>query len=270
MTKKYELIEGVSIPIIGYGTFKIDNASVEKLVVDAIESGYDHIDTATAYGNELGIGYGLDQVSIKREDLFITTKVANEDQGYNETLRAVERSLASLNVDYLDLVLIHWPNVKSAETWAALESMVSNGKIKAIGVSNFHQQHMDKLLETAVIKPVINQVERHPYNTQTELEQYCNDLGIVMQAWSPLAKGEVFSDILLKELAEKYNKSIAQIVMRWQVQSGWLAVVKASTKERMRNNLDVHDFELTQDDMDLINGLDKGHRTGSNPDNFEF
>lgn len=270
MNKSFELIEGVVIPTIGYGTFKIDNATVEKLVIDALDAGYDHIDTATAYGNELGIGYGLEQVDKKRESIFITTKIANEDQGYNETLRAVERSLASLNVDYLDLVLIHWPNIKSAQTWAALESMVENGKIRAIGVSNFHQHHLDKLLETAKIKPVINQIERHPYNTQTELEHYCKELGIMVQAWSPLAKGAVFSDILLDELAKKYNKTIAQIVMRWHIQSGWLAVVKASTKERMRNNLEVYDFELSQDDMDKISSLDAGLRTGSNPDNFEF
>lgn len=270
MNKTKIIGNNIEIPTIGYGTFKVDNASVENLVLSAFNVGYTHIDTATAYGNELGIGYALDRMPIEREELFLTTKIANEDQGYEETLRAFERSLASLNVDYLDMVLIHWPNPKSAETWMALEELYEAGKIRVIGVSNFHEQHLRKLMETAKIKPQLNQLERHPYNTQMKLEEYCNELGIPLQAWSPLAKGEVFKDEILKELAQKYSVSISQIVMRWQIQSGWLAVVKASSPERMRENIDVYEFELSDEDMKIINGLNRNHRTGSNPDDFNF
>ncbi len=270
MEKTRIIGNNVSIPVIGYGTFKIDNATVENLVLSALDVGYTHLDTATAYGNELGIGYALDRMHLKREDLFLTTKIANDDQGYKETLRAFERSMASLNVEYLDLVLIHWPNPKSAETWRALEELYEAGKIRAIGVSNFHKQHLDKLLETAKIKPMINQLEHHPFNTQKEMADYCEHLGIPVQAWSPLAKGEIFKNDLLKEIAKKHGVGISQVVMRWQIQSGWLVVVKASTPERMRENLNVYDFELSVEEMDAIDALDTGLRTGSNPDDFEF
>ena len=270
MDKHITFSNGVKAPLIGYGTFKIDNKTVENLTLTAFDVGYTYIDTATAYANELGIGYALDNMPIKREDLFLVTKIANDDQGYNETLKAVERSLASLNVDYLDLVLIHWPQPKSDETWLALEELYEQGKVRTIGVSNFHKQHLDKLLKTAKIKPMINQLEHHPYLTQKELAQTCQEQGILLQAWSPLAKGEVFQDELLKALADKYKVSVSQIVMRWQLQSGWSAVVKASSAERMRENLNVFDFEISDEDMKSIDCLNKDHRTGSNPDDFTF
>lgn len=270
MEKNRIIANNVSMPIIGYGTFKIDNAEVEQLVLKALEVGYRHIDTATLYENEEGVGNALSKTSIKREDIFLTTKIANHDQGYDETLAAVEASLKALQVDYIDLILIHWPNPKSAETWKALEEVYAAGKARAIGLSNFHKQHLDKLKKTWTVVPHVNQIEHHPFLIQRELEAVNKEFNIPVQAWSPLARGDVFSDETLKQLAEKYQVSLSQIVMRWQIQSGWLVVVKASTSDRMAQNLNVFDFELSEQDMKVIDGLDRNFRSGSNPDDFPF
>ena len=270
MIPNRELNDNVRIPVIGYGTFKISNEEVEKLVEKAINVGYNHIDTATAYNNENGVGKGILNAYIERKKIFVTTKIANEDQGYEQTLRAVDLSLKELGLDYIDLLLIHWPNPKSGETWRAMEELHVQGKVKAIGVSNFHKQHLEKLLSIAEINPMVNQIERHPYNTQKDLELYCKSKGILVQAWSPLAKGEVLNEVLIHQIAHDHKVSVSQIVLRWQIQTGWLAVVKASSSKRMLENISIFDFTLSEDEIQTINSLNRGYRTGSNPDNFEY
>lgn len=268
--EEHTLLNGIKVPKIGFGTFKVETKKIKVLVQTALDAGYTLIDTATAYENEKEVGDALRKDFYPRENLFLTTKIANEDQGYDETIKAFELSLKELKTSYLDLLLIHWPQEKSAETWRAMEYLYNQGKIRAIGVSNFHKQHLEKLIKTCTVKPMINQLERHPYLNQTELKDYCSSLGIIVQAWSPLAKGEIFKDTLLIEISKQYNKSISQIVLRWQIQTGWLSVVKASSYERMAENRAVFDFELTNEDIEKINNLNRDFRTGSNPDNFKF
>lgn len=266
------LNNGIKMPLFGLGVFKAeDGTETENAVKWAIDEGYKSIDTAKIYGNESSVGQGIKASGVAREDIFLTTKVWNSDQGYETTLEAFEKSLKLLETDYVDLYLIHWPVTGEIQaTWKALEEIYESGRAKAIGVSNFHKQHIEKLLETANITPMVNQIELHPYLNQKELRAYCQSKGIVVEAWSPLARGEVLNDSVLKDIAKKHHKSVAQIVIRWDLQNGIVTIPKSVNQERIKQNAEVFDFELSLEEMTAINKLDKGYRSGTNPDTFEI
>ena len=267
-----KLNNDVEMPYFGLGVFQSqEGQEVINAVKWAIDAGYRHIDTAKLYYNEKGVGEAIRQSKVDRKDIFVTTKVWNSDQGYESTLRAFDASLNRLGFDYLDLYLIHWPvKGKYKETWRALEYLYNQGRVKAIGVSNFMQHHLEDLLQSANIIPMVNQVEFHPCLVQQELLDFCRKNKIVYEAWSPLMLGRVLSIDLLNQLAIKYNKNPVQIVLRWDLQKGVVTIPKSSKKERIISNADIFDFELSQQDMELIDGLDKNERTGPDPYNFNF
>lgn len=267
-----KLANGVEMPRLGLGVWKAkDGEEVQNAVKAAIQTGYRLIDTAAVYKNEEGVGKAIKESGVSREDLFITTKVWNDDQGYESTLQAFEESRKKLGLEYIDLYLIHWPvKGKYKETWKALEKLYEDGLVKAIGVSNFQVHHLKDLLSDAKVKPMVNQVEFHPYLTQKELLAYCNEENIQLEAWSPLMQGEVVRVDVIKELAEKYGKTPAQIVLRWDLQHGVVTIPKSVKEHRIRENADVFDFELSQEDMDKLDALNKNHRFGPDPDNFNF
>jgi 2,5-diketo-D-gluconate reductase A len=282
---RLSLNNGVLIDQLGFGLYKVPSADTANLVATALEAGYRHFDTAAMYGNESGLARGLVEVfatepvtggsgvtaaSISREDLFITTKVWNDDHGYDATLRAFDTSMINLGLEYVDMYLIHWPCAKRGlfqETYRALETLYREGKVRAIGVSNFQPQHLDQLLETAEVVPAVNQIELHPWLQQAELREKHRGLGIRTEAWSPLGRGQVLEDPVIGALAAEHKVSPAQVILRWQVQLGNITIPKASSAARIRENLDVFGFELSALDMADIEALDRGHRTGSHPDN---
>ncbi|MEF3303907.1 aldo/keto reductase [Paenibacillus sp. GYB003] len=267
------LANGVNMPWLGLGVWKVtEGGEVERAVRTAIEAGYRSIDTAAAYGNEEGVGKAVRESGVPRGELFVTTKVWNADQGYDSALAAYESSLQKLGMDYVDLYLIHWPvKGKYKETWKALEKLYKDGRVRAIGVSNFHEHHLDDLLQDAEIKPMVNQVEYHPRLSQRSLLNYCRDRGIQLEAWSPLMQGkELLDHELMKELAAKHRKTPAQIILRWDVQNGVVTIPKSVTPERIRENADIFDFELSADDMRRIDELNENRRVGPDPDNFNF
>ncbi|QJC54530.1 aldo/keto reductase [Paenibacillus albicereus] len=259
------------MPRLGLGVWKVtEEGQVEQSIQDAVKAGYRSIDTAKAYGNEEGVGRAIRECGVPREELFVTTKVWNSDQGYDSTLKAFQDSLEKLGLDTLDLYLIHWPvKGKYKDTWRALEQLYKDGKVRAIGVCNFHVHHLEDLLQDAEIKPMVNQVEYHPLLSQVELRQYCQDQGIVLEAWSPLMQGNL--DVpQIQELAEKHGKTPAQIVLRWDLQNGVVTIPKSTHEKRIRENADVFDFELSHEDMALLDGLNQDKRFGPDPDNFDF
>ena len=274
----YKVMNGVEIPSIPFGTWKISDENIcRKSVKYALECGYRHIDAARIYNNEIFVGKGISEFlkenpNIKREDLFITTKVWNSDQGYEETLKAFEASLERLNLDYIDLYLIHWPNTKNMattfETWKALEKLYNDKKVKAIGVCNFEKHHLEELEQISTVTPMVNQIEIHPYNQQLELRKYCESKNIIVESWSPLIQGNV-NDTLIVELAEKYKKSPAQIILKWHLQNWLLPLPKSITPSRIKENREL-DFVLTKEDMEKINSLNKNERLGSHPDTMEY
>lgn len=274
----YKLMNGVEIPSIAFGTWKISDENIcRKSVKYALECGYRHIDAARIYNNEIFVGKGISEFlkenpNIKREDLFITTKVWNSDQGYEETLKAFEASLERLNLDYTDLYLIHWPNTKNMattfETWKALEKLYNDKKVRAIGVCNFEKHHLEELEQISTVTPMVNQIEIHPYNQQLELRKYCESKNIIVESWSPLIQGNV-NDTLIVELAEKYKKSPAQIILKWHLQNWLLPLPKSITPSRIKENREL-DFVLTKEDMEKINSLNKNERLGSHPDTMEY
>lgn len=265
----------VKMPGLGLGVFQIPNEQVSQVVKDAIISGYRAIDTAAIYGNEAGtragIKAGLAATGLSRQDLFITSKVWNNHLSYDETIAAFNDSLAKLGLDYLDLYLIHWPG-KAAfkEAWLALEDLYKAGKIRAIGVSNFQIHHLKELAEFATVTPVLNQIELHPKLTQTQLRDYLASKNIKVQAWSPLMQGKLLTDPALTAIAAKHKKSVAQVILRWDLQQGILLNVKSVHKERILQNADLFDFELDEDDLQTINKLNENLRVGPNPDEFDF
>ncbi|MCE4047871.1 aldo/keto reductase [Bacillus sp. Au-Bac7] len=267
-----KLNNGVEMPRFGLGVFKVEEGQeVIDSVKSAIKAGYISIDTAAVYKNEEGVGQGIKESGANREDLFITTKVWNADQGYESTLAAFETSIQKLGLDYIDLYLVHWPvKGKYKETWKALEKLYKDGKVKAIGVSNFHQHHLEDLLEEAEIVPMVNQIELHPLLSQVELRDFCKEKGIVVEAWSPLAQGKLLDNPVLVEIAGKYNKSTAQIILRWDLQNDIVTIPKSIKEHRIIENADIFDFELTNEDIDKINALNKNERVGPDPDNFNF
>jgi diketogulonate reductase-like aldo/keto reductase len=265
------LHNGVRMPWLGLGVYKAkEGEEVVRAVRTALEAGYRSIDTAALYANEEGVGRAVRESGIPREELFITTKVWNTDQGYERTLAAFETSMRKLGLEVLDLYLVHWPvRGKYKDTWRALEKLYKEGRVRAIGVSNFQPHHLDDLLADAEIKPMVNQVELHPLLTQKPLIAYCREHGIQVEAWSPIIRGNLDVPLLL-ELAARYGKTPAQIVLRWHLQNGVIAIPKSVTPERIRENADMFDFELTAEDMQAIDSLNENRRLGPDPDNFDF
>ncbi|KZE68854.1 glyoxal reductase [Fictibacillus phosphorivorans] len=266
------LHNGVQMPWVGLGVYKAeDGDEVIQSIKWAIDEGYRSIDTASLYENEAGVGQAIAESHVPREELFITTKVWNTDQGYGKTLEAFDASLKRLGLDYVDLYLVHWPVPgKYKETWKALEKIYHEGRAKAIGVSNFKQHHLEDLMADAEIKPMVNQVEYHPRLSQEDLLLYCKKQGIQLEAWRPLLKGEIFEEPTLVELADKYDKSVAQIILRWDLQNGVVTIPKSVTEHRIQENIDIFDFELTNEDMTRISALNQDKRNGADPDDPEF
>ncbi|KAF1302327.1 MULTISPECIES: aldo/keto reductase [Enterococcus] len=276
----YKLANGVEIPVVGFGTWQTPSGEVaEESVLAALKAGYRHIDTAAAYGNEESVGKGIKASGVPREELFITTKLWNKHHSYALAKQAIEDSLTKLGVDYLDLYLIHWPNPidfrenweqANAEAWRAMEEAVEAGKIRAIGVSNFRPHHLDALLKTAKIKPVVNQIFLNPSDLQPEVVAYNDAHDILSEAYSPLGTGKIFDVPELKEVADKYNKTVAQVVLRWSLQHGFLPLPKSVHDERIKENTELFDFELTAEDVKLIDGLHGVAGLAKNPDEATF
>jgi diketogulonate reductase-like aldo/keto reductase len=271
------LNNGVEMPRLGLGVFRVEDSSeLVNAVKVSIKNGYRSIDGAAIYGNEEAMGEGIRQgikeAGISREDLFITSKVWNADLGYESTIAAYEASLNRLGVDYLDLYLIHWPvEGKYKEAWRALEYLYKEGRVKAIGVSNFQVHHLQDLLNDAEIKPVINQIELHPYLRQEKVREFCKVNDIQVEAWSPLMAGNgLLENEILKEIAKKYNKTVAQIVLRWDLQSQVITIPKSTNEGRLLQNIDIFDFNLSKNDIAKIDSLNQDLRVGPDPDNFDF
>ena len=267
-----ELHNGLQIPYFGLGVFQSENGQeVINAVNHALAAGYRHIDTAAIYKNEEGVGNAVKNSSVPREEIFITSKVWNSDQGFESTLSAYDKSLQKLGMEYLDLYLVHWPvEGKFVDTWRALEKIYDEGRVKAIGVSNFMQHHLETLLPHVKTVPMINQMEFHPLLVQQNLLDYCKANKIQYQAWSPLIRGKVFDYNVLNKIGEKYGKSAVQVTLRWDLQKGVVTIPKSVKKDRIIANADIFDFELTKEEVDQIDALDKGERTGPDPDNFDF
>lgn len=276
MQPSITLNNGIVMPQIGLGVWQAkDGKEVETAVTTAIEDGYRLIDTAAIYGNERGVGRAIARSNVPREELFITTKVWNADQGYNQTLAAFEKSRRRLNLDYIDLYLIHWPVPAKdmyLDTWRALEKLYAEGKVKAIGVSNFTHEYLDRLLNEATVIPAANQVELHPRLTQERLRNYCDEQHIAVESYSPLggAGGDLLGDPILQQIGAKYGKSDAQVILRWHIQHGLIVIPKSVTPERIKQNIDIFDFALSDGDMMSIDALNTNTRVGSNPETANF
>ncbi len=270
------LHNGVEMPWFGLGVFKVEEGTeLVQAVKSAIAHGYRSIDTAAAYQNETGVGQGIREALVDnkllREELFITSKVWNADLGYESTLAAYETSLAKLGLEYLDLYLIHWPvKGKYQEAWRALETLYKEGRVKAIGVSNFQIHHLEDVIKDSEIKPMVNQVELHPYLSQQELLSFCKEQGIQLEAWSPLMQGQLLEQPLLQDIATKHGKSVAQVILRWDLQRGIVTIPKSTKEQRIIENAALFDFQVTKEDMTLIASLNQDQRVGPDPDNFDF
>ncbi len=263
------LNNGLRMPQLGYGVWQVPNEEATPAVKQALNAGYRSIDTATIYGNESGVGKALAASDISREDLFITTKVWNADQGYDNTLKAFDTSLEKLGLDYVDLYLIHWPTPMYdtyVETYKALEKLYKDGRTKAIGVCNFDIDHLQRILDECTVTPVVNQVECHPYLQQKELKKFCEEHDILLEAYSPLMNGQtVLQDEIIKKIAIQYDKTPAQVILRWHLQSNSIVIPKTVTPSRMEENMNVFEFELSEADMEQIAELDRNERINSVP-----
>lgn len=268
------LNNGLTMPQLGFGVWQVPNDEATAAVSTALEVGYRSIDTAMIYKNEYGVGKALKDSDVPREKLFITTKVWNSDQGYENTLRAFDESLERLGLDYVDLYLIHWPTPQFdeyVETYKAMEKLYKEGRVKAIGVCNFEVEHLERLLKECEIKPVLNQIECHPYLAQNEIKKFCAQHGIFVEAWSPLDQGgEVLQDETIQQIAKSHGKSPAQIVLRWHLQNNTIVIPKSVTPSRIEENFQVFDFELTNNEIELINNLNKDRRKGSHPNEMNL
>ena len=279
MRHTFTLANGVEIPAVGFGTYKAADNTDEAIISEAIRQGYRHLDTAAFYFNEEAVGKAVRESGIPREDFFLTSKVWKDHLGYDSTLQEFESTCKRLGTDYLDLYLIHWPRPSDlnaewrdldVETWKALEDLYKSKKVRAIGVSNFLPKHLKALLKSAEVVPMIDQIEFHPGWMQPETVSFCEEHGILVEAWSPLGSGKLLSDPALVALAEKYNRSTAQICLRWCLQKGKLPLPKSTTPSRIEENLRLFDFQISKEDSDLIDGLACVGRTGSDPDNAKF
>jgi 2,5-diketo-D-gluconate reductase A len=266
-----DLRDGVTMPQLGFGVFQVPPGETQAVVEQALEAGYRHIDTAAAYRNEAGVGAAIEASGIAREDVFVTTKLWNSEQGYDSTLHAFERSLGELEMDHVDLYLIHWP-VPSAdrylETWRAFERIHAEGGARTIGVSNFRVEDLERLRAEAETLPTVNQIELHPRLQQAELRVWHAEHGVATEAWSPLAQGEVLDDGTIETIAANVGRTPAQVVLRWHLQLGNIVIPKSVTRERIHENIELFDFELSEDHMDAIGRLDAGERTGPDPSTF--
>ncbi|WP_277673902.1 aldo/keto reductase [Piscibacillus halophilus] len=268
---RVKLNNGIEMPGFGLGVYKAEEGQeVVEAVRTAVDHGYRLVDTASFYGNERGVGEGIRESSVSRDDIFVTTKVWNDEQGYDETLRAFERSLDRLGYDYLDLYLIHWP-VKEhfLQTWKAMERLYEEGVIKAIGVSNFNVHHLQRLFTHANVKPTVNQIEYHPHLTQKVVKAFCEKEDIKMEAWSPMKRGELFDDETITDIAQRHGKTPAQVILRWDIQHNVITIPKSVTPSRIKDNADIFDFSLSQEEMEKIDQLNRDERRGMNPDEFD-
>ncbi|MGX7243436.1 aldo/keto reductase [Enterococcus quebecensis] len=270
--KTKKLANGSIIPRLGLGVWQVkDGEEAVDSVKWALDAGYRLIDTAAVYKNEVGVGEGIRKSDVPREEIFVTTKLWNTDQGYETTLKAFDESLNKLGLDYVDLYLIHWPvKDKYKDSWRAMEEIYRSGRAKAIGVSNFHEHHIDDLLTTAEIVPMVDQIELHPALTQEPLRKFLAEKNIAVEAWSPLGQGKILENATLVEIGKKYNKTAAQVIIRWHLQSDIIVIPKSVHQDRIKQNIDVFDFELTEEDIKQINQLNKNERFGSNPEKFDF
>ncbi|NAS10928.1 aldo/keto reductase [Poritiphilus flavus] len=268
----FTLHNGVAMPYFGLGVYlSEDGQEVVNAVKWAIEAGYRHVDTASIYNNEEGVGRGIKESPEARENIFVVSKVWNNDQGYDSTLKAFDASMKRLDLDYLDLYLVHWPVAgKYKETWKALEQLYKEKRVRAIGVSNFLQHHLEDLMTGVEIVPMVNQMEFHPYLVQQELLDFCQKHQIQYEAWSPMMQGKIFGMETFQKLAKKYGKSIAQVVLRWNLQKGVITIPKSSKRERIIANADIFDFALEEEDVKYLDSMDRGQRFGPDPDNFDF
>ncbi|KZM56176.1 glyoxal reductase [Geobacillus stearothermophilus] len=266
------LHNGVQMPWVGLGVYKVkEGEEVKSAVRTALEIGYRHIDTAAFYENEEGVGQAIRESGIPREQVFVTTKVWNTDQGYETTLKAFDASLKKLGFDYVDLYLVHWPvKGKYKETYKALEKLYKDGYVRAIGVSNFQIHHLQDVLADCEFKPMVNQVEYHPRLTQKELQAFCRENDIQLEAWSPLMRGEILTEPTIVEIGKKYGKTPAQVVLRWDLQHGVVTIPKSVTPARIKENANLFDFSLTAEEMKQIDALNLNKRIGADPDNFNF
>jgi 2,5-diketo-D-gluconate reductase A len=265
------LDNGVEIPQLGLGVWQVEDAIVTDVVASAFETGYRHIDTAAIYGNETGVGRAIAASGLPRDDLFITTKLWNSEQGYDSTLKAFDASLEKLGLEYVDLYLIHWQSLQRdlyIDTWKAFEQLYADKRVRAIGVSNFHEPALRRIFEETTIRPAVNQIELHPALPQDELRAFNAENDIVTQAWSPLASGELLANPALATIGAKYGKSAAQVMIRWHLQLGNVVIPKTVTPSRIQENFEVFDFRLDNDDMAAIADLETGVRTGGDPDVF--
>lgn len=269
---EFYLYNNVEIPNIGFGTWHIkEKQTLENSIIDAVNLGYKHIDTASKYKNEEFIGSTLKKYNIPREKIFLTSKVWNSDKGYKNTLKAFENTINYLNTDYLDLYLIHWPMTSknweeiNCDTWQALEKLYLDGKVRAIGVSNFLVPHLESLMKNIKIKPMVNQIEFHPGFMQIETVNYCKEKNILVEAWSPIGSGKMLNNIELNEIAKKYNKSVAQLCIKWCLQNNVLPLPKSTHYERIKENIDINNFNISSEDMYYINHMPYFAGSGLNP-----
>jgi diketogulonate reductase-like aldo/keto reductase len=264
------LNDGRHIPQLGFGVWRIDDRGAEPAVAEALASGYRSVDTASLYGNESGVGRALAASGLDPADVYVTTKVWNDDQGYDATMRAFDTSLGRLGIDALDLYLIHWPcaaDDRFVETFRALVELRDQGRLRSVGVSNFQPEHIDRLIDETAIVPAVNQIELHPYLQQSELRAYHRSRGIVTEAWAPLGAGKgLLDDETLIEVARRRSVTPAQVVLRWHLDQGTVVIPKSATPSRIRENFDVFEFSLTEADTAAVDGLDRGHRFGMHPD----
>lgn len=280
LTDTYKLSNGVGIPCVGFGTWQTPDGQVAvDSVKAALAAGYRHIDTAAAYGNEESVGQGIRESGVDRKDIFITTKLWNDDHGYDRTMAAFDASMKNLGLDVLDLYLIHWPNpIKyrdewqqaNAGTWKAFEELYKAGRVRSIGISNFRAHHIDALMQTATVAPMVNQIRLCPGDPQTTLVEYCRKMDMLLEAYSPLGVGRIFEEPRMQALAEKYGRSIAQVSIRWSLQMGFLPLPKSVTAARIAENAKVFDFELSDEDVRLISGMTGSCGTATDPDTATF
>lgn len=263
--------DGRAIPQIGFGVWQVPDDQVAAATLEAFAAGYRHVDTAAIYENERGVGEAIARSGLPRDDIFLTTKVWNTDHGYDQTMRAFDKSVSLLGVSVVDLYLVHWPAPATGdylETWRAVVQLQSEGRARSIGVSNFHQEQLTKIIAESGVVPAVDQIELHPWLPQAPLRALATDLGMLIEAWSPLASGQLVNDPVIGKIATDHQKSIAQVIIRWHLQLDNVVLPKSVTPVRIRENIDVFDFELTPENMETISSLENGKRVGPNPDEF--